>query len=94
MHVVLIDPDEYALGPNPGDDVAAYLSRQGLDVTVDRIPGGRREVSEVLLEHATDISADLMVMGAYSHSRLSEWLLGGTTRDVLAQARLPILMSN
>ena len=93
-HVVLIDPDEYQQGPNPGDDVAAYLSRQNLAVTVDRLPGGRREISEVLLEHAMDINADIIVMGAYSHSRLRQWLLGGTTRDVLQSASLPVLMAN
>ena len=93
-HVVLIDPDEYALGPNPGDDSAAYLSRQGLKVTVDRLPGGRRNVADVLLEHAVDIDADLLVMGAYGHSRLREWLLGGTTRDILQKAELPVMMAH
>ena len=93
-HVVLVDPDEYVHGPNPGDDLAAYLSRQGLKVTVDRLPGGRREVADVLLEHAMDIDADLLVMGAYGHSRLLEWLLGGTTRDILQKAQLPVMMAH
>ncbi|MEP0945091.1 MAG: universal stress protein [Rhizobiaceae bacterium] len=93
-HLVLVDPDEYALGPNPGDNMAAYLARQGLEVVVDRLPGGRRETSEVLLEHAVDVNADLMVMGAYGHSRLREWLLGGTTRNILQGAHLPVLMSH
>lgn len=91
-HIVLIDPDESVLGPNPGDNIAAYLARQNLDVIVERLPGGDREVSEVLLQHATDIGADLLVMGAYGHSRLREWLLGGTTRNILQQAKLPVLM--
>ncbi|NKB52508.1 MAG: hypothetical protein GKR97_09830 [Rhizobiaceae bacterium] len=93
-HVVLVDPDEYTHGPNPGDDLATYLSRQGLKVTVDRLPGGRREVADVLLERAVDINADLLVMGAYGHSRLREWLLGGTTRDILQKAQLPVLMAH
>ena len=91
-HIVLVDPDEYALGPNPGDNMAAYLARQGLDVVVERLPGGRREISDVLLEHAVDINADLLVMGAYGHSRLREWLLGGTTRNILQRAHLPVFM--
>ena len=93
-HVVLINPDEYVQGPNPGDDIAAYLARQDLKVSVDRLPGGRRDISEVLLEHATDIGADIIVMGGYGHSRLREWLLGGTTRDVLEKAEVPILMAH
>jgi nucleotide-binding universal stress UspA family protein len=92
--VVLVDPDEYSMGPNPGDELAAYLTRQGLTVTVDRLPGGRRDVSEVLLEHAVDTNADLLVMGAYSHSRLREWFLGGTTRDILLNAPIPVLMAH
>ena len=94
VHIAMVDPDEYAHGPNPGDDLAAYLSRHGLKVTVDRLPGGRRNVSEVLIEHATDISADMIVMGAYGHSRLREWLLGGTTRDILQKADLPVMMAH
>ena len=94
VHIAIVDPDEYVHGPNPGDDLAAYLSRRGLKVTVDRLAGGRRNVSDVLLEHANDINADMMVMGAYGHSRLREWLLGGTTRNVLEKAEIPVMMAH
>ena len=93
-HVVVVDPDEYKTGPNPGDDVAAFLARRGLKVTVERLPGGQRDASEILLEHATDIDADLLVMGAYGRSRFREWLLGGSTRNVLEKAKLPVLMAH
>ena len=42
---------------------------------------------------AAEIGADLLVMGAYSHSRLREAVFGGATRDVLDRARLPVLLS-
>ncbi len=93
-HVVVVDPGDNTEDPNPGDNIAAYLARQNLAVTVDRLSGGRRKVSEVLIEHATDIEADLIVMGGYSHSRLREWLIGGTTRDILKEAKLPVLMAH
>jgi len=93
-HVVVVDPDEYKTGPNPGDDVAAFLARKGLQVTVDRLPSVQRDPSDVLLRHAKDIGADLLVMGAYGHSRFREWLLGGTTRYVLERADLPVLMAH
>lgn len=93
-HVVLIDPDEFQQGPNPGDDIAAFLARRNLAVTVDRLPGAQREVADVLIEHANDINADMIVMGAYSHSRLREWLIGGTTRNMLEKAKIPILMAH
>lgn len=93
-HIVLVDPDETIQGPNPGDDIATYLARKNIAVTVDKISSGKREVSDVLLKHASDIGADLIVMGAYGHSRLREWLLGGTTRDILEKATIPVLMAH
>ena len=94
VNVVIVDPDEYKTGPNPGDDIAAFLARRNLKVTVDRLPGGQHDASEVLLEHATDIDADLLVMGAYGRSRFSEWLLGGTTSAILEKAKLPVLLAH
>ncbi len=92
VHVVLVDPDYTRSGANPGDDMAAFLTRHSLKVTVDQLPSGGREIADVLLQHAVDKNADMIVMGAYGHSRLREWLLGGTTRDLLAKTKLPVLM--
>ena len=92
VHVVLIDPEFGRSGANPGDDMAAFLTRHNLKVTVDQLPSGGREIADVLLQHATDKDADIIVMGAYGHSRLREWLLGGTTRDLLSRTKLPVLM--
>ena len=91
VHVVLVDPD-LSFSSNAGDDMATFLTRHGLNVTVDQLPGGGREVADVLLQHAVDKDADMLVTGAYGHSRLREWLLGGTTRDLLSRSKLPVLM--
>lgn len=93
-HVVVIDPNEAVHGQNPGDNIAAYLARHKLDVVVDRLPSGGRVTSEVLMEHANDIDADLIVMGAYSHSRLRQWLLGGTTRNMLEKSTRAMFMAH
>ena len=93
-HVVLVDPDEYRVGQNPGDDVATFLARNHMVVSVDRIPKGTRDVATVLLQHANDVGADLIVMGGYSHSRFRQWLIGGTTRSVLKEAEIPVLMAH
>lgn len=50
--------------------------------------------SDVLLRHVMDQNADLLVMGAYGHSRLREAILGGATRDVLEHAPVPVLMAH
>jgi nucleotide-binding universal stress UspA family protein len=53
-----------------------------------------RLVGEVLLEEAGRVNADLVVAGAYSHSRLRELILGGVTRHVLQNAAIPVLMAH
>jgi nucleotide-binding universal stress UspA family protein len=80
-------------GPSP-QDMAKYLSWHEVQAEVVEIPPDHRLVGEVLLEEAERVSADLLVMGAYSHSRLRELILGGVTRHVLQNADLPVLMAH
>lgn len=81
------------IGPSP-QDMAKYLSWHEVQAEVVEIPPDHRLVGEVLLEEAERVSADLLVMGAYSHSRLRELILGGVTRHVLQNADLPVLMAH
>lgn len=80
-------------GPSP-HEMAKYLSWHEVQAEVVEIPPDHRLVGEVLLEEAERVSADLLVMGAYSHSRLREMILGGVTRHVLQNADLPVLMAH
>jgi nucleotide-binding universal stress UspA family protein len=48
----------------------------------------------VLLRHATDVAADLIVMGAYGHSRFREAILGGATRNMLEQSSITVFMAH
>ena len=75
-------------------DMAAHLARHGVPTEPTEIPSADRSVTEVLLAHATSIGADLLVMGAYGHPRLLEFVLGGTTEALLERAAVPILMSH
>jgi nucleotide-binding universal stress UspA family protein len=81
------------IGPSP-QDMAKYLSWHEVQAEVVEIPPDHRLVGEVLLEEAERVNADLLVMGAYSHSRLRELILGGVTRYVLQNADLPVLMAH
>ncbi|MCP4317262.1 MAG: universal stress protein, partial [Hyphomicrobiales bacterium] len=85
VRVLLVDPVRNRAGSNPGDDIATFLARHGLPVTVDLVPSVGKDIADVLLRHAIDKNADLIVMGGYGHSYLQEWLLGGTTRDLLSK---------
>jgi nucleotide-binding universal stress UspA family protein len=50
--------------------------------------------SDVLLSYAADVSANMLVVGGYGHSRLREFMLGGVTRELLQHMTLPVLMSH
>ncbi len=78
----------------PGADIAAHLARHGLRVRVVVHPRQGESVSAVLLTHAAQSGAQLLVAGGYGHSRLRQWALGGVTRDLLRAADLPVLFSH
>jgi nucleotide-binding universal stress UspA family protein len=80
-------------GQKPGADIARRLSALGAQVEVQRLSSGGQEVGHLLLAQAGAFRADLLVMGAYGHSTLHEWLFGGVTRTLLYEAGLPVLMS-
>ncbi|MCQ0972269.1 universal stress protein, partial [Paracoccus sp. TK19116] len=71
VNITLVDPDasESMNGAEPGADIAAYLARHGVKVIVDRLPSEGERIEKVLARHATDLDADMIVMGAWGHSR-------------------------
>jgi nucleotide-binding universal stress UspA family protein len=82
------------LDPGPGSTLADYLALHGVVADVHLVDAGSRAVGEVLLEHAEQAKADLLVMGGYGHSRLREFLIGGVTQHVRAHATIPVLMAH
>jgi nucleotide-binding universal stress UspA family protein len=83
-----------AHGEEPGADIARHLARHGLKVEVAKTIANDVADSALLLNHASDMSADLLVMGAYGHSRLREFILGGVTRSLLREMTVPVLLSH
>jgi nucleotide-binding universal stress UspA family protein len=94
--VLLVDPPAMKDGSQgePAADIARHLGRLGSSVEVRTVESQGRDVSEVLLEQADRMPADLIVMGGYGHSRAREWMLGGATRDMLSTSDIPILMAH
>jgi nucleotide-binding universal stress UspA family protein len=93
--VLVVDPqDSPEHGEEPGADIAAHLARHGMQVTVEVAQSGHLDVTGTLLRRAAELGADLVVMGAYGHSRLRERILGGVTRDLLRTAPLPVLIAH
>jgi nucleotide-binding universal stress UspA family protein len=96
VHVTLVDPlaARSVNGEEPGADIAAFLARHGVKVDVDCVASGGRLVDETLRQHAADIAADMIVMGAYSHPRLQERLFGGVTRSMLKDSDIPLFLAH
>ncbi|MGA7866925.1 MAG: universal stress protein [Stellaceae bacterium] len=94
--VLTIDAHEgpQAHGESPGADIAVHLARHGVKADIERTVSAGLPVGEALLSRAADLGADLIVMGAYGHSRVREVLLGGATRSVLRSMTVPVLMSH
>jgi nucleotide-binding universal stress UspA family protein len=78
----------------PAGDLARHLERHGVRAEPDAFKSDDVGVGALLLSRAADLVADLMVMGAYGHSRLREVVLGGTTREIFRSMTLPVLMAH
>ena len=94
--VAVFDPEmsEFQDGENPGSDVAKWLTHHGCNVTVQQLPSGGREIGDCILEQSRQTGADLIVMGAFGHSRLREGIFGGTTRTLMQQTEQPVFMAH
>lgn len=95
VHVVVIDPPRH--GPNrsdPGGMLSEFLSRHGVKAEIDVLARTLPRVSDVLMRQVSDLDADMVVMGAYGHSRFREAILGGATRNMLEQTTVPVFMAH
>lgn len=95
VRIVVIDPPPH--GPersDPGGMLSQMLARHGVNCEISVLSKTMNRVSDVLNRHAVDTNADLMVMGAYGHSRFREAILGGATRNMLEQAVIPVFMAH
>ena len=93
--VLLVDPEEDA-DIDLAEDLVAHLGRHGLHAKthIIRHDLATLAVSDTILSQVSELDADLLVMGAYSHSRFREIILGGVTRDILRDMNLPVLMAH
>lgn len=93
--VLSVDPDDNARRPRvPSADIALHLARHGIAAEAASTRGVDLGVGDLLLSRAADLGADLIVMGAYGHSRVREMVLGGATRHLLQHMTVPVLMSH
>jgi len=77
-----------------GAELAKHLARHGVNVTLDVVDAAGRSIGEAIESHVASRNGDLVVMGAYGHSRLREFILGGATKSMLARPPVPIFFSH
>ncbi|RPE66477.1 universal stress protein family protein [Pacificibacter maritimus] len=95
VDITIIDPPKH--GPDrsdPGGALCQMLARHSVDVEVSVLAKTMPRVADVLMRHVQDKSADILVMGAYGHSRLRESILGGATRHILENVEIPVFMAH
>ncbi|QYK41803.1 MAG: universal stress protein [Paracoccaceae bacterium] len=95
VSITVVDPPSH--GPersDPGGLLCQMLVRHGVKAEVSVLARTMPQVSDVIARHARDMDADMIVMGAYGHSRLREAILGGATRNMLTAAEIPVLMAH
>ena len=79
---------------NPALRLSEYLDLHGISTTVALVQANRRPIAGTLQDHALEIGADMMVMGAFGHSRMRDFVMGGATTGILRDLKLPVLLSH
>lgn len=94
VEITVIDPSPN--GPersDPGGALCQMLTRHGVRAEIAVLARTQPLISDILNRRATEIEADMVVMGAYGHSRFRQAILGGATRNMLEKAHVPVLMA-
>ena len=90
---VLVVPEGGRVGPTV-EDLIAYLACHGVNANARHIETGGEGVGKEILSEAKAAGADMLVMGAYTHSRLRHLIFGGATSAVLDHTDIPVLMAH
>jgi len=93
-HVLVLVADSPRTAGVRADELANYLKWHGVSADTRTFEGTNQDVPGLLLEECKKVEADLLVMGAYTHSRMRQLILGGVTRHVLDHADIPLFMAH
>ena len=94
VRVVTIVDEKHMDTEHSAEELAKNLARHGIDVVLDRVEAKSKPIGSVLESYTLSNAVDLLVMGAYGHSRLRQFILGGATKSLLSKPPLPILFSH
>lgn len=94
VHVLTVTNEKEIATRQSGAALATHLARHGVDVVLDSVDAGGRKIGTLIEAHVQACKADLLVMGAYGHSRVRQFILGGATRSMLQRPPVPVLLSH
>lgn len=92
--VVVLTVEGWQVPGPSGDQVTAHLQRNGIKASARNVVSGSRSVGEAILDETKEVNADLIVKGAYTHSRLRQLVFGGATRHLLHNTPIPLFMAH
>lgn len=92
--VLVVSKQAAAFSEQVGTDLATYLARHNMNVTIDIVVNPQISIADTVLNQISDKNHDLLVKGGYGHSRLREFLFGGATREILQTMTIPVLMAH
>lgn len=85
VHVVTVVDEKRLAKPRSGVELSKHLARHGVEVAFEEVHAKGRPIGDTLEAYSVERKADLLVMGAYGHSRVREFILGGATNSVLTR---------
>ncbi|WP_291845833.1 universal stress protein [Bradyrhizobium sp.] len=94
VRIVTVTNEKKLDSKHSAEELAKNLARHGIDVVLDKVDADGRPIGEVLEAYCVAHRVDVLVMGAYGHSRWREFVLGGATKSLLSKPPLPILFSH
>jgi nucleotide-binding universal stress UspA family protein len=95
VDIAIVDPPLHAADrSDPGGDLSLWLARHGVKAEVAVLARTQPRIADILTRFASEKGCEAIAMGAYGHSRLREAMLGGATRDMLAQVPMPLIMAH
>lgn len=92
--VLTVQNEKPLEAPDIAEALASSLKKRGVQALARSVELGGREIAEALQETSLEVGADLMVMGGFGHTRFRDFILGGATKGVFSDLRLPVLLSH
>ncbi len=94
VHIVTVASEKRIDSKRSGPELARHLARHGVEVILETVDAAGRSIGAALEAAVRSHNSDLLVMGAYGHSRVRELILGGATRSMMARPPVPVFFSH